>query len=77
MQELFSNGKISIPQFDFQIGFGEGIIPALNYYGFGDPFVLTFAVFFSKYPVYTKEFKKQCYYFYYYCHFYCARPRGL
>lgn len=25
-------------QFDFCIGLGEGVIPVLNYYGFGDPF---------------------------------------
>lgn len=28
---------LSFKQFDFAIGYGEGIIPALNYYGFGDP----------------------------------------
>lgn len=31
---------LTIPQFDFSIGMGEGIIPTLNYYGFGDPFML-------------------------------------
>lgn len=29
--------EFTIKQFDFTIGLGEGIIPALNYYGFGDP----------------------------------------
>lgn len=28
---------LTIKQFDFTIGLGEGVIPALNYYGFGDP----------------------------------------
>lgn len=46
-------GNLSIPQFDFSIGLGEGIIPALNYYGFGDPFMLVSAIFPVKYSAYA------------------------
>ena len=38
LQETISSGKIQ--QFDLAIGLGEGIIPVLNYYGFGNPFTL-------------------------------------
>lgn len=34
-------------QFDFNVGLGEGIIPVLNFYGFGDPF-LVLALFVPK-----------------------------
>ena len=37
----------NIKEFDFSIGYGEGIIPYLNYYGFGDIFLLL-SVFFSE-----------------------------
>lgn len=35
IRDCFTKGRLK--QFDFTIGLGEGIIPALNYYGFGDP----------------------------------------
>ena len=38
LREIISSGKIQ--QFDLAIGLGEGIIPVLNYYGFGNPFTL-------------------------------------
>lgn len=38
LREMISSGKIQ--QFDLTIGLGEGIIPVLNYYGFGNPFTL-------------------------------------
>lgn len=38
LRETISSGKIQ--QFDLTIGLGEGIIPVLNYYGFGNPFTL-------------------------------------
>lgn len=44
IQALFSGSVI--PVYDFSIGFGAGIIPAVNYYGFGDP-LLVLSVFFS------------------------------
>lgn len=47
------HGNFVIPQFDFSIGLGEGIIPALNYYGFGDPFMLLSAVFPASYSTYA------------------------
>lgn len=46
-------GNLCIPQFDFAIGLGEEIIPTLNYYGFGDPFMLISALFPAKYSVYA------------------------
>lgn len=46
-------GIFVVPQFDFTIGLGEGIIPALNYYGFGDPFMLISAAFPVKYSAYA------------------------
>lgn len=39
IQTIF-NGNLSFPMYDFNIGFGESIIPVLNFYGLGDP--LTF-----------------------------------
>lgn len=36
----FLHGDFTVPQFDFSLGVGEGIIPALNYYGLGDVFTL-------------------------------------
>lgn len=47
------HGRFSLPQFDFVIGFGEGIIPALSFYGFGDPFLLISAVFPVRYSTYA------------------------
>lgn len=44
IRECVMEGRLK--QFDFTIGLGEGIIPALNYYGFGDPLNLL-AAFFS------------------------------
>ena len=38
LRETISSGKIQ--QFDLTIGLGEGIIPVLNYYGFGNPITL-------------------------------------
>lgn len=49
----FLHGKFVVPQFDFSIGLGEGIIPALNCYGFGDPFMLISAAFPVKYSTYA------------------------
>ncbi|MDE7283168.1 MAG: YfhO family protein, partial [Lachnospiraceae bacterium] len=49
----FLHGKFFVPQFDFAIGLGEGIIPALNCYGFGDPFMLISAAFPAKYSTYA------------------------
>ena len=47
------HGEFTLPQFDFSIGLGEGIIPSLNYYGFGDPFMLISAVFPVRYSAYA------------------------
>ncbi|MBQ6886182.1 MAG: YfhO family protein [Lachnospiraceae bacterium] len=47
------HGNFILPQFDFSIGLGEGIIPALNYYGFGDPFMLISAICPVKYSAYA------------------------
>lgn len=44
LRECLSQGRLK--QFDFAIGLGEGVLPALNYYGFGDPLNL-FSVFFT------------------------------
>ena len=49
----FLHGNFVVPQFDFAIGLGEGIIPALNCYGFGDPFMLISAAFPAKYSAYA------------------------
>ena len=38
LRETISSGRIQ--QFDLAIGLGEGVIPVLNYYGFGNPFTL-------------------------------------
>lgn len=46
-------GQFNFPQFDFSIGMGEGIIPTLNYYGFGDPFMIFSAVTPVKYATYA------------------------
>lgn len=56
LRSIFTNllhGRFIIPQFDFSIGLGEGIIPALNCYGFGDPFMLISAAFPTKYSAYA------------------------
>lgn len=50
IREGFSN--LRIKQFDFTIGLGEGVIPALNYYGFGDPLNLVSAFIPEKYAPY-------------------------
>lgn len=58
-RELFKgiiHGKMLFKQFDFSIGLGEGIIPALNYYGFGDPFFVLSALFPVKYSAYGYSF---------------------
>lgn len=39
------NGNFTIPQFDFNVGFGLDILTTLNYYGLGDPLVLLSAFF--------------------------------
>lgn len=46
-------GQLSFPQFEFSIGMGEGIIPTLNYYGFGDPFMIFSALTPVKYATYA------------------------
>ena len=46
-------GEFCLPQFDFSIGMGEGVIPVLNYYGFGDPFMLLSAVVPVRYSIYA------------------------
>lgn len=46
-------GNFLFPQFDFSIGLGEGVIPALNCYGFGDPFMLISACFPAAYSAYA------------------------
>lgn len=38
VKDFFIHGNFQ--QFDFSVGLGEGIIPVLNYYGFGNPFTL-------------------------------------
>ena len=43
---LFSQGKLVIPQWDFNLGFGADIIQTLHYYVIGDPFSFL-SVFFS------------------------------
>lgn len=45
-------GQFSIPQFDFSIGMGESVIQTINYYGFGDPFMLFSALTPVKYATY-------------------------
>lgn len=47
------HGQFVLPQFDFSIGLGEGILPSLNYYGFGDPFMLISALVPVKYSAYA------------------------
>lgn len=49
----FLRGQFSLPQFDFVVGMGEGIIPVLNYEGFGDPFMLISAITPVKYTAYA------------------------
>ena len=56
IRAVFKNllqGNFILPQFDFFIGLGEGIVPALNYYGFGDPFMLISAAFPAAYSAYA------------------------
>lgn len=43
---LFTQGKLAIPQWDFNLGFGSDIIQTLHYYVIGDPFSFL-SVFFS------------------------------
>ncbi len=43
---LFVQGKLVIPQWDFNLGFGADIIQTLHYYVIGDPFSFL-AIFFS------------------------------
>ena len=43
---LFAQGKLVIPQWDFNLGFGADIIQTLHYYVIGDPFSFL-SVFFS------------------------------
>lgn len=43
---FFTQGKIVIPQWDFNLGLGSDIIQTLHYYVIGDPFSF-FSVFFS------------------------------
>lgn len=43
---LFTQGKLAIPQWDFNLGFGADIIQTLHYYVIGDPFSFL-SVFFS------------------------------
>lgn len=43
---FFTQGKLAIPQWDFNLGFGADIIQTLHYYVIGDPFSFL-AVFFS------------------------------
>ncbi len=45
-------GQFSIPQFDFSIGMGESVIQTINYYGFGDPFMIVSALTPVKYATY-------------------------
>lgn len=37
LKNLFVEHRLSIPMFDFSIGYGSDIIQTLHYYGFGDP----------------------------------------
>lgn len=48
----FLHGQFSIPQFDFSIGMGESVIQTINYYGFGDPFMIVSALTPVKYATY-------------------------
>lgn len=48
----FLHGQFSIPQFDFSIGMGESPIQTINYYGFGDPFMIFSALVPVKYATY-------------------------
>lgn len=55
IRKIVSNliqGQFIIPQFDFSIGLGEGVLPSLNYYGFGDPFLIISALFPVEYSAY-------------------------
>lgn len=46
-------GKLHFPQYDFSIGLGDGIIPVLNGYGIGDPFMLISGLVPVKYSAYA------------------------
>lgn len=74
----FLGGNFVIPQFDFSIGMGEGIIPVLNYYGFGDPFMLVSAVTPIKYAAYgyTAAILLKMYVSGFCFHYYC-KNRGI
>lgn len=46
--QVFDNlchGSLNLPLVNYEIGMGDDIITALNYYGFGDPFYLLTAFF--------------------------------
>ena len=47
------HGKFYLTQYDFCIGMGDGIIPALNGYGVGDPFILLSSLVPVKYAAYA------------------------
>lgn len=52
IRNFFSTGKLSIPMFDFNIGYGSDIITTLHYYVLGDPLTLLSAIV----PVAKTEF---------------------
>lgn len=49
-------GKIYFPTFDLSIGYGSDILTSLNYYAFGDPLNLIYALFKPKYAEYVYIF---------------------
>lgn len=45
IRNLFTGKSLSLPMIDFSVGQGFDVIGTLNYYGFGDPLLLTTAFF--------------------------------
>ncbi|MDO4633113.1 MAG: YfhO family protein [Eubacteriales bacterium] len=51
-RNVFLRHRFVIPQWDFNIGMGEGILTTFHYYGFGDPIALLSALVPVRYSLY-------------------------